>query len=74
MEGQVKLNIIILCLTNFILMQELIETKEFTFYKNLDNNTIRFLNRELLSIHDKCYGCGGKGHFIKNCPKIKNVT
>ena len=37
---------------------------------NLDNSTINFLKKELLSIHDKCYGCGSKNHFIKECPKI----
>ena len=37
---------------------------------NLDNSTINFLKKELSSIHDKCYGCGSKSHFIKECPKI----
>lgn len=35
---------------------------------NLENNIIKFLKKELSSIHDKCYGCGAKNHFIKNCP------
>ena len=38
----------------------------------LNNNTIEFLQKELLSIHDKCYGCGEKGHFIRDCIKYKN--
>ena len=38
----------------------------------LDNSTIEFLQKELLSIHNKCYGCGEKGHFIKNCLKYQN--
>lgn len=36
----------------------------------LDDDVIKFLEKELSSIHDKCYGCGSKKHFIKNCPKI----
>ena len=36
----------------------------------LDNDVIKFLKKELSSIHDKCYGCGSKKHFIKTCPKI----
>ncbi len=37
---------------------------------NLENDVINFLKKELSSIHDKCYGCGSKKHFIKNCPKV----
>jgi hypothetical protein len=36
----------------------------------LDDDVIKFLEKELSSIHDKCYGCGSKKHFIKTCPKI----
>ena len=36
----------------------------------LDEDVIKFLKKELSSIHDKCYGCGSTKHFIKNCPKI----
>jgi hypothetical protein len=36
----------------------------------LDDDVIKFLKKELSSIHDKCYGCGSKKHFIKTCPKI----
>ena len=39
---------------------------------NLSNSTIKFLQKELLSIHDKCYGCGKKGHFYKSCKKYSN--
>ena len=38
---------------------------------NLDNSTINFLKKELSSIHDKCYGCGSKNHFAKDCTKKK---
>ena len=38
----------------------------------LDKDVIKFINKELTSIHNKCYECGSKTHFVKNCPKIYN--
>jgi hypothetical protein len=41
---------------------------------NLDNDVIKFLEKELSSTYDKCYGCNSRTHFIKNCPKIYPET
>lgn len=37
---------------------------------NLDPKAIEFIEKELYSIKNKCYGCGSNKHFIKNCPQI----
>jgi hypothetical protein len=38
----------------------------------LDATTRQFLQRELRGANDQCFGCGGKDHFIANCPHSPN--
>lgn len=36
----------------------------------LSNENMATINKMLLGSQDRCYGCGGEGHFADNCPKL----
>lgn len=40
--------------------------------KNLDNNTIKLLEREIRGSNDLCLNCGSNSHFINNCSSKYN--
>lgn len=38
----------------------------------LDDATKQFIQRELFGASNRCYACGGSGHFVKDCPQKDN--
>lgn len=34
---------------------------------DLDDSTKQFITKEVITAHDLCYRCGGKGHFANEC-------